>query len=230
MHKSLLQYSIWSEFSINLGYLIRFLNGNPPYHLYGTANSSSSNYDGSIARPLLYVWEGAPLTIQVARISESDLEALGLANPNATFPVFDGHLRSVSIVFRQWNHPPPISILECGVLEKEINRWYKDKALLKSHMPIFTPKPGSFWEKEYSQICDPARNSACQNLTDEPDNSSFSLTFPRGLATRPHGYFGEGLICYINTGIEVQKFAINILGMSKSWLFIFWDFLRKVSL
>ena len=91
-----------------------------------------------------------------------------------------------------------------GVLAPEITRGVAGH-LLASQKPVFSTKPGSFWAKEQSQL----ENSACignskylpgcLNSTDQPDNSYLTVTFPVGVASRPHGCYSDGIFSQLVT-------------------------------
>ena len=203
------------------------------YSLYWSGHSSSGYYNGQVNQSYLSIWEAAPFSITATRVQESINNIPTLRNPPGNPGRFDGRLRGVSIYFRyndMKNGNGKSKILERGVLASQIVRG-KSGHLLKSHIPIFSIKAGSFWETEYSQyentscVGNSKHAPGCFNPADQPDNSSLTLSFPVGLASRPNGQYSDGIFSvlvnrfqgdwndYVNYTESNQKFIVLLLRM-----------------
>ena len=157
------------------------------------------------------VWEAGTFSITATRVQEFNIPSL--SNPPGPPGRFEGRLRGVSIYIKYIDSLCDKRDGSCdkivggGVLGEKIIRG-EGGHLLKSHEPKMFIKPGSFWEFEDSQ----RDNSSCMgnskylpgcfNSTDRHDNSSFTLLFPVGLASPPHGCFGNGVISVLPTGFK----------------------------
>ena len=176
------------------------------YSLYWSGHSSTNHFDGQCNNSFLTVWESGNFSISATRIRESESTA-AISHPPGQPGRFDGRLRSVSIYFKFINNEEEIDkakIVGAGVIASQVTR-SEAGHLMKSHKPLISTKPGSFWAIEESQI----RNTACignskflpgcLNSTDQPDNSSLTIIFPVGVESRPHGFYSDGVFSVLAT-------------------------------
>ena len=157
------------------------------------------------------VWEAGTFSFTATRVIEINIPLL--SNPPGKPGRFDGRLRGVSIYLKYNDSSCDKRDGSCdkivggGVRGATVIRGPGGQ-LLKSHEPQMLIKPGSFWALEESQ----RDNSSCVgnikylpgcfNSTDRHDNSSFTLTFPVGLASPPNGLFAAGIISVSPTRFE----------------------------
>ena len=153
------------------------------YSLYWSGRTPSSHFVGQSNNSFLSVWEAGNFDIRATRVQESNYPFM--TNPPGQPGRFDGRLRSVSIYFKYNKHGygnVKVKIVGAGVIAPEITRG-EDGHMFKSHKPLSSTKPGSF----------------CFNSTDQPDNSSLTITFPFGVESRSHGLYSDGIISVLVT-------------------------------
>ena len=192
----------------NYSYLyLAFLQFASPlqYALYWSGYTPSATFNGQSNDSFLSVWEAGSFSITSTRVPQSNIPPL--SNPPGQPGIFDGRLRGVSIYFRYKDigeENGKSKIVGDGVLAPQVARGSAGH-LLPSQKPVCVIKPDSFWAKEESEL----ENSACidnskylpgcLNQPDQQDNSSLTVIFPVGVASRPHGYYSEGIFSELVT-------------------------------
>ena len=175
------------------------------YSLYWSENTPNEHFNGQTGGSYLCVWEAGAFNITATRVMEPNIPSL--RHPPGQPGRFDGRLRGVSIYLKLRDSSCDkrdgscVKIVGAGVRGDTIIRG-RGGHLLKSHEPQMVIKTGSFWEYENSQMYNQSCIGyskylpGCFNSTDPHphDNSSFTLTFQVGLASPPHGIFGDGII------------------------------------
>ena len=213
------------------------------YSLYWSGLTSTTHFDGQRNNSFLAVWESEYFAITATRLQEADSNIAALTSPPGQPGRFDGRLLSVSIYFKYLAASKygncKAKIVGAGLLSPQIPRG--TGLLLESHTPLFSTKPGSFWEKENGQFlnaeCD--GNSkylpGCLNSTDRPDNSSLTITFPVGVESRPHGFYSDGIFSLLLTRFigdwddypeynsSHQNFVLLLIRMLNFCLFVFFS-------
>ena len=171
------------------------------YSLYWSGRTPSSHVVGQSNNSFLSVWEAGNFAITATRVQEFNIPSL--TNPPSQPGRFDGRLRSVSIYFK-YNENDKVIIVGAGVIAPQITRGEAGH-LLKSHKPLSSTKPGSFWAIEEAQYGNSTcfDNSkylpGCLNPTDQPDNSFLTITFPIGVESRSHGLYSDGIFSVLVT-------------------------------
>ena len=182
-------------------FVTQFTISQSQYSLYWSRQTAKTNFSGRYNDSYLMVWEGEQFSITITRIKEDTV------SPNNSPPArIDGKLRGLSF-YLKFNDGTDDMIICGGDIASNIPRGSGGHQL-KYHTPKITIKNGSFWKLEESQTFNNSCNinskylPGCFNSTDPSDESSLTLDFPIGLASRPHGHFSSSIIVVLKTRFE----------------------------